>query len=62
VGRFVGKALAGPLVNAVAGTVHTSDLHAWQMESYALGMCQALAALIPNPNWGEQRFPDTTAH
>ncbi len=62
VGRFVGKALAGPLVNAVAGTVRTSDLHAWQMESYALGMCQALTSLIPNPNWSEQRYLDTTAH
>ena len=53
IGRFVGKALAGPLVNAVAGSVHTSDLHPWQMESYVLALCQGLAALIPNPNWTE---------
>ncbi len=51
VGRFVGKAIAGPLVNAVAGTVRTCDLHPWQLESYVLGMCSALTALIPNPNW-----------
>jgi len=51
VGRFVGKALAGPLVNAVAGTVRTSELHQWQLESYVVGICQALQALIPNPNW-----------
>ncbi|MEJ2206042.1 MAG: hypothetical protein P8170_18255 [Gemmatimonadota bacterium] len=51
VGRFVGKAVAGPLVNAVAGTVRTSDLHPWQLESYVLGICGALTALIPNPNW-----------
>ncbi|MCG6954959.1 MAG: helix-turn-helix domain containing protein [Gemmatimonadetes bacterium] len=51
VGRFVGKAVAGPLVNAVAGTVKTSDLHPWQLETYVLGICGALTALIPNPNW-----------
>jgi len=50
VGRFVGKALAGPLVNAVAGSVRSSDLHPWQIESYVSGICQALTALIPNPN------------
>lgn len=59
VGRFVGKALAGPLMNAVAGTVRTSDLHTWQIESYTLGICQALVALIPNPNWSQQKFLDT---
>lgn len=59
VGRFVGKALAGPLMNAVAGTVRTSDLHTWQIESYTVGMCQALLALIPNPNWSQQKFSDT---
>ncbi len=53
IGRFVGKALAGPLVNAVAGSVRTSDLHPWQLESYVLAICQGLAALIPNPNWTE---------
>lgn len=53
IGRFVGKALAGPLVNAVAGTVRTSELHQWQMESYVLGICQALHSLMPNPNWSE---------
>ena len=53
IGRFVGKALAGPLVNAVAGSVRTSDLHPWQLESYVLGICQGLTALIPNPNWTE---------
>ncbi len=57
VGRFVGKALAGPLVNAVAGTVRTTELHHWQMESYVLGICQALHALIPNPNWAEPLVP-----
>lgn len=51
VGRFVGKALAGPLMNAVAGTVKTSELHPWQIESYSIGICQGLSALIPNPNW-----------
>jgi hypothetical protein len=51
VGRFVGKAVAGPLVNAVAGTVRTSDLHPWQIENYVLGVCGALSSLIPNPNW-----------
>jgi hypothetical protein len=56
VGRFVGKALAGPLMNAVAGTVRTSDLHPWQLESYVLGLCQALVALIPNPNWIETQL------
>ena len=59
VGRFVGKALAGPLMNAVAGTVRTSDLHTWQVESYSVGICQALLALIPNPNWSQQKFLDT---
>jgi len=59
VGRFVGKALAGPLMNAVAGTVRTGDLHTWQVESYVLGICQALVALIPNPNWSQQKFLDT---
>lgn len=59
IGRFVGKALAGPLMNAVAGTVRTSDLHTWQIESYAVGICQALLALIPNPNWSQQKFLDT---
>ncbi len=53
IGRFVGKALAGPLVNAVAGSVRTSDLHPWQLESYVLAICQGLSALIPNPNWTE---------
>ena len=53
IGRFVGKALAGPLVNAVAGSVRTSDLHPWQIESYVLSVCQGLTALIPNPNWTE---------
>jgi hypothetical protein len=56
IGRFVGKALAGPLMNAVAGTVRTSDLHPWQLESYVLGICQALVALIPNPNWVETQL------
>lgn len=51
IGRFVGKAVAGPLVNAVAGTVKSSELHPWQIESYVLGICGALTALIPNPNW-----------
>ena len=59
VGRFVGKALAGPLMNAVAGTVRTADLHMWQIESYVVGICQALVALIPNPNWSQQKFMDT---
>lgn len=59
VGRFVGKALAGPLVNAVAGTVRTADLHTWQIESYTLGICQALVSLIPNPNWTQQKFLET---
>lgn len=58
VGRFVGKALAGPLVNAVAGTVRTSELHVWQIESYVLGICQALTALIPNPHFTETRFEE----
>jgi hypothetical protein len=59
VGRFVGKALAGPLMNAVAGTVRTGELHTWQIESYVQGICQALVALIPNPNWSQQKFLDT---
>ena len=58
VGRFVGKALAGPLVNAVAGTVRTSELHVWQIESYVVGICQALTALIPNPHFTETRFEE----
>jgi len=56
VGRFVGKAMAGPLRNAVAGSVQTSDLHPWQIESFVLGICQALSALIPNPNWSSQQL------
>ncbi len=60
VGRFVGKALAGPLVNAVAGTVRTGELHTWQIESYVLGICQALTALIPNPHFTETRFEEQT--
>lgn len=55
VGRFVGKAMAGPLKNAVAGSVRTSELHPWQVESFVLGICQALSALIPNPNWSDQQ-------
>lgn len=58
VGRFVGKALAGPLVNAVAGTVRTADLHVWQIESYVVGICQALVSLIPNPHFTEVRFEE----
>lgn len=58
VGRFVGKAIAGPLVNAVAGTVKTCDLHPWQLESYVLGMCSALTALIPNPNWASPQVTE----
>ena len=58
VGRFVGKAVAGPLVNAVAGTVKTSDLHPWQLETYVLGVCGALTALIPNPNWVSPQTTD----
>ena len=61
VGRFVGKALAGPLVNAVAGSVRSSELHPWQVESYVSGICQALTALIPNPNWA-QVVPRTEVH
>lgn len=55
VGRFVGKAMAGPLKNAVAGSVRMADLHPWQIESFVLGICQALGSLIPNPNWSEQK-------
>lgn len=62
IGRFVGKAIAGPLVNAVAGTVKTSDLHAWQIESYVLGLCTALTALIPNPNWTSQQIAEGLPH
>jgi hypothetical protein len=58
VGRFVGKAIAGPLVNAVAGTVQTRDLHPWQIETYVLGICGALTALIPNPNWSGVQLSD----
>lgn len=56
IGRFVGKALAGPLVNAVAGTVRVSDLTDWQLESFVNGVCQALLALVPNPNVSERKF------
>lgn len=63
IGRFVGKAIAGPLVNAVAGTVKASELHAWQVESYVLGVCSALTALIPNPNWtGHQQAAASVQH
>lgn len=58
IGRFVGKAIAGPLVNAVAGTVKAQDLHAWQIESYVLSLCTALTALIPNPNWTSQQLSE----
>ncbi len=59
IGRFVGKALAGPLMNAVAGTVKTGELHPWQMENYAIGICQGLSALVPNPNLGQ---PSSVPH
>ena len=62
IGRFVGKAIAGPLVNAVAGTVKSGDLHAWQIESYVLALCTALTSLIPNPNWTGQQLGEELQH